>query len=99
MTRAEYLLTCLGEEGNEIAQRVCKAIRFGILEVEPGHELTNMQRLKGEYADMLAVMEILQEEAIVSRWAAGELSDLIRAKREKIEHYLAYSRSLGIVEA
>ena len=55
MVRREHLLTCLAEECTEVGQRVTKALRFGLAEVQAGQTLTNRQRIAEEYRDLVAV--------------------------------------------
>ena len=47
LTRQEYLLICLGEECDEVGQRVTKALRFGLSEVQHGQPLNNGDRITG----------------------------------------------------
>lgn len=93
MTREEHLLAILAEESVEVAQRCTKALRFGLHEIQTGQTLTNAQRLMGEYADLLAILEMLQEEGHLHR--STNLTELKVAKKLKIEGYLSYSRELG----
>jgi hypothetical protein len=62
MTKTENLLTILAEECAETAQRVSKAIRFTLDEIQPNQEedLTNAERIVYEFNDIVAVMEVLQ---------------------------------------
>jgi len=94
MTRTENLLTILSEECVETAQRVSKAIRFTLEEVQPEQELTNAQRIVYEFNDIVAVMEILQEEGIFEKVIDREA---IEKKKVKVAKYLAYSTSIGAV--
>lgn len=92
MTRTEILLTVLGEECVETAQRVSKAIRFTPEEIQPGQELTNAERIVYEFNDILACMEILEAEGILK----GVIDrDSVDKKKAKIEKYLNYSAELG----
>ena len=61
MNRLGHLLWILAEECAEIAQRASKASRFGMDEVQPGHALTNEQRIWQEMNDLAAVGEMLIE--------------------------------------
>ena len=91
MTRQQYLLVKLAEEGIEVAQRATKATTFGIDQVQKDQPLTNRERLIGEFTDLLAIMRMLglptepNEEAIAK-------------KIEKVESYMALSIELGTVE-
>lgn len=46
MKRHEHLLSILAEECCEVGQRVSKALRFGLDEVQPGQDLSNAERIK-----------------------------------------------------
>lgn len=95
MNRREHLLTIVGEEAVEVAQRAAKALRFGLEEVQPGQDLTNLQRLMGEVYDLLGALEMLHED--VGRRMGIDL-DAIAAKKAKVENFLAYSRELGTLQ-
>lgn len=94
MTKNENLLTILSEECVETAHRVSKAIRFTLEEIQPEQELTNAQRIVYEFNDILAVMEILQEEGVFDKVIDR---DAIDKKKIKVAKYLAYSTKMGAV--
>lgn len=94
MNRREHLLTILGEEGVEVSQRCSKALRFGLGEIQPGQELTNAERIRGEYIDLLAVTRMLVEEGAIEPVTDADLSAM-EEKRQKVEKFLAYSRKCG----
>lgn len=94
MTREEHLLTCLSEECAEVAQRVSKALRFGLNEVQAGQPLTNAQRIAEELGDLFAVVTICNDARLVPLPAGGP-AEIIAAKRAKIERYFAISREQG----
>lgn len=94
MNRTEHLLTILGEEGVEVSQRCSKALRFGLAEIQPGQELTNAERIRGEYIDLLAVMRMLVEEGAIAPVTDDDLP-LLEQKRQKVEKFLSYSRDCG----
>jgi hypothetical protein len=89
MKKTEYLLVVLAEEGAEVAQRASKAIRFGLLEVQPGQEETNVRRLERELADVMATAELLGLKVRDEDKAA---------KREKLKKYMGYSQQIGTLE-
>lgn len=91
----QYLLTCLSEECDEVSQRALKAIRFGMSEVQEGQPLNNSGRLLGEVADLLAILELLQDNGSL---LDIQLGDAIDAKKNKFAQYAEYSRKLGILE-
>ena len=98
MNRTEHLLTQLGEECAEVAQRASKPARFGLLEVQDAPEnvghLNNSERIIVEYADVLAVVEMLADEGhlVINH---ETLALLKKAKKEKVEKYLLYAAKVG----
>lgn len=86
MNRTEYLLTCLAEECAEVAQRASKAIRFGLTEIQPGQSEDNTRRIEKEYAELIAVADLLKLNVSESD---------IAAKKEKLKKYMDYSRKIG----
>ena len=92
MNRMEHLLSIAAEEAVEVAQRATKALRFGLNEVQPGQELSNLERMRGELCDLLAAFEMVYDEA---GQRFGIDLDAIAAKKAKVGKFLAYSRDLG----
>ena len=99
MTTNQWLLECLAEECAEVAQRVSKANRFGIMEVQPGQFLDNTERLMDEIWDLVGVATYLQDKNILPGppIVDGVWNKWIVAKHEKVEKYLAYAKDIGIV--
>ena len=95
MTEEQILLTILGEECNEIAQRASKAIRFGSTEIQPGQEFTNAERICYEFNDLYATMLLLREKGILPEI---QNTTSIDSKKEKIERFNKYSEKLGILK-
>lgn len=90
LTRTQYYLICLIEEAAEVVQRACKALRFGLWEVQDGQKLTNKERLQQEWIDLVSVANEIE---------LRRPNDLEAAeKREKVERYRAYSRAIGEAE-
>jgi hypothetical protein len=89
MNETEHLLVILGEEAAEVIHRVSKALRFGLADIDPELNETALRVLEREYAELIAV---------------GELLDLrIRdedkvAKRERLKKYMGYSRQVGTLK-
>lgn len=96
MTKEEHLLVIAMEECNEVAQRLSKALRFGMEQIqqdiddkpeENPSKLTNKQRIHYEYCQLVAVMEMLN---------IFPNNDIyINEKKKKIEKYLLKSKELG----
>ena len=95
MNRREHLLTCLGEECVEVAQRCSKALRFGLDEIQPGQDQTNARRIYGEYIDLLAVMRMLVEDGAIAEKQSLEIEMMMEDKRVKVEKFLRYSAHMG----
>ncbi|WP_022729743.1 MazG nucleotide pyrophosphohydrolase domain-containing protein [Fodinicurvata sediminis] len=82
------LLTILAEECCEIGQRVTKALRFGVREIQPGQSLTNDERIAEEVGDLLAVLVRLQEMGLLSN---ETITDSFESKQKKLGRYLQNS--------
>lgn len=97
MTTIEHLISCLGEEGAEIAQDCSKINRFGLHDTNC-LELTgpdNAQRLVNELNDLLAVAQILvRMEVIPIDWQCEEKQS---AKRAKVLNFMQYAREKGTI--
>lgn len=90
MNRLEILLIQLMEECCEVSQRASKALRFGLLEVQPNQELNNKERLNLEISDLYGVLQILHNE-----YKIGGNEEEMNKKITKIEKYLNYSKECG----
>jgi hypothetical protein len=96
LNRTEHLLTIAAEECAEVAQRIAKALRFGLHEIQPGQTLTNAQRIMAEYHDLQAVIEMLQDDgSLPKKYSLAQ----IMAKMAKVEHYLKLSAECGTLDA
>lgn len=81
------LLDCLTEEIHEVGQRICKANRFGLAEVQPGQDLTNEERIVYELADLVAVVEMLQGCGVL-RYSFSDFAKMKILKHAKLQKYL-----------
>jgi NTP pyrophosphatase (non-canonical NTP hydrolase) len=98
LNRTTYLLVLLIEECAEVIQRVCKAIRFGLNEVQQSNseeKRTNERRLAEELADLQTIVCLLQEDGTMPTTGFAEWS---YQKRVRILKYLRYSIALGLAE-
>jgi len=75
-------------------QTALKAQQFGVDEVCPGQPLTNIQRLSVESR---AAYEFIQRLKLCGLTYKPD-SNRIISKKDKMKHYLKYSRSLGLVQ-
>jgi hypothetical protein len=85
------LLVCLNEELTEVGQRICKAQRFGLDEVQKDQPYTNEQRIMLEMADLLAVLEMLQEHNVL----VVDKKQFDFLKKEKCKKLKKYLQSLN----
>lgn len=101
MTLTQYLLVKIAEEAAEVSQIALKTAHFGLSEMQPGRMETNAQRIYAELNDLLAMVHRLGEVSNGEFWFDIGAPDpvAIAKKLGKVEHYLAYSRSLGLVAA
>lgn len=80
------------EECNELAQRISKALLFGMTECEPAQQFTNTERIYQEFWDLRAVLGMFGIDA----WANDARSAMHeRAKAEKVDRFMDYARARG----
>src|SRR5690349_21619433 len=89
----DHLLVCLAEECMEVGQRALKAVRFGLSEIQPGQEATNMRRICDELNDLAGIINQLQERGCLPPRIDDKAA--VERKREKLSKFMGYSRTLG----
>ncbi len=96
LNREQYLLIKLGEECNEVAQRVTKALTFSLAETQNGQPYDNAERIIQEFNDLLGVMDLLMEEGYFGIHE-DKIFDpsAIGNKILKLEKYMEYSVKCG----
>jgi hypothetical protein len=98
MNAAEHLMTCLGEEGAEIAQDASKCNRFGVGDtniLQPTGP-TNLTRLIKEVNELIAVMEMLVENGTIPKdWQDAAIQN---TKRLKVITFMHYAHSKGTLD-
>lgn len=97
MNVSEHLLTCLAEEGGEIALAAHKALRFGIDDGYPGTDRTNRCDIVQEVNDLLGVIELLSEHGITLDGLFDRSA--IEAKKAKVRKYMDYAAERGCLAA
>ena len=87
MERLDYLLVCMMEECSEIQKLCSKSIRFGLYDFHPERNDSNLNELRQEIIDFHAVLELIEEEAMVT---ISQIHDRgkIGAKIRKVEKWL-----------
>lgn len=95
----EYLLTCLSEECAEIQQLVGKSLRFGLDSHHPQDEnqVQNHIKLVQELNDLFAIVQMLDEDGVYPDIPVWN-EDMIKAKVEKVKHFMKISKDLGKME-
>lgn len=82
--KEKEVMDILQEECAEVIQAVSKVSRFGIDNVKPGKPKTNREHLEEELGDLLAMVDIMLEQGIVS---CGNLEVAKKAKIEKLKKW------------
>lgn len=106
MTIREYLLDCLMEEAAEVAVAVSKAQRFGDDESDSEpftdeasgfHVRTgnNIEVIEKEYNDLVAVLELLDQECGIKVRLRPEL---MQRKLHKLRAAMKYSNTRGVLQ-
>jgi len=92
MNRTEYLLTCLIEKCSEVQQAAAKALRFGLNVGFPGGKTTNAQDISKECVDVIAIIEMLENDKIIKNIRTQKN---INNKKDKVFRYMEHSKKLG----
>ncbi len=87
MTKVEHLLVCLMEECSEVQKEASKALRFGVdsKDVFKYEKETHGEKIVTEFADILAIIYLLQEEGVVPD---VNMRAMIAKKKEKTMRYI-----------
>ena len=92
MTRDEHLMTIAMEECAEVAQRISNALRFGLSEIQPGQNETNLARIYHEFWHLRAVLGMMQVDA----WGSTAESRHVEGEKSAaVNTYLDYSKKCG----
>lgn len=92
MNRTGHLLICLAEECAEVQHAVAKALRFGLDDGYPGAASTNAQDIAREFADVLAVVEMLEEAGALER---STDTHSIERKKARVREHMIYAEQRG----
>jgi NTP pyrophosphatase (non-canonical NTP hydrolase) len=95
MTDREWTLTTLAEECMELGQRITKALRFGIHEVQEGQELDNLERINQEFNDVLGTAEVLRLQHDLHILVRDETQ--VSAKIKKVIKYKQHAIREGVI--
>lgn len=97
MTETEHFLLCLAEECDEVGQRVMKALRFGLDEIQPGQPSTNAERITLELHDLNSVASTLCDMGVIPNPYPTEAT--VAAKAAKIRKFMEIGRREGVLNA
>lgn len=81
------LFECLQEECSEIIHRASKALRFSLLEKQPGQKLTNKDRLSDEVGDLLCLVTMCEDRGLLDSKRIGVA---MKAKVKKLHTYMQH---------
>lgn len=110
MNRSEHILTCLSEEGIEVAKEISKALRFGLedkLTLDPDGPRgttgqSNRDKIRDEFIDMLGAYQKCVSEGIMPDLGLEILDSPIRdrmiTKGQRIESYMRHAKRVGSLE-
>lgn len=96
INQTEHLLICVAEECNEVAQRVSKALRFGLTEVQAGQDRTNAERIMDEFIDLTVVLAMLAAAGHLNM-DPSNMEPKLKAKVAKVEKYMTIAREQGML--
>ena len=80
--KIEEPMLVLMEECSEVVQAISKCCRFGLDNHKPGKPKTNREHLEEELGDLIAMVDILKENEIVSE---EKIEQARRAKVDKLK--------------
>ena len=89
MNKTDYLLTVMAEECAEVQKVACKALRFGLDDINPATKKTNLEELQHEVNDLLAVLRLLDIK---------NDEDVQQQKVAKLVYWMRYSETRGKLE-
>lgn len=93
MNRQEHLLVILMEECAEVQHAAAKTLRFGKDDTY-ADRASNVEQLRLEVTDLMAVVEMLSAEGINMSTPYLEK----QCKQTKVNHYLEYSKQQGTLD-
>ena len=96
MTPDQYWLCKIAEECTEVAQRALKAQQFGLSEIQPGQDLTNLERLADEFRDLLITFDEMMSR--IGGFEFQPTDDQRRVRLAKAAKYLELSQTLRQVD-
>jgi NTP pyrophosphatase (non-canonical NTP hydrolase) len=90
MNIKQHLFLLLMEECGEVAQAASKCVRF-TPEHAPAEMPTNFENLVVEFNDLIAIIELLQEEGL----HLERIDHLVNEKKERLRKFMQISKDMG----
>lgn len=91
MNRTQHLLSKLAEECSEVAQIAIKTALFGMDDVWPPFNITNLKRIHAELNDIMAIIDMLNKESGLS-YTRDETA--ILSKKERVNFSLNIQKNV-----
>lgn len=96
MNNLQFLLNRLAEESVEIAKDSLKAVEFGLTATDTdGRQYDNKAAIHSEINDLMAIIEMLNEECGFNYKPNVEA---IAIKKVKVAKYREHSRKLSLID-
>ncbi|WP_265457357.1 hypothetical protein [Enterococcus sp. HY326] len=99
MREKEYYAVVAMEEAAEVQQALAKALHFGYQDTHPARDSqTNASEILTEFYQLTAMIEKLQDLAVLPQLSEPEITAIKQNKMAKVKHYLNYSQEQGLIE-
>ena len=99
LSKNEYLLICLIEELSEVQQELSKCLRFSLNHMPEVYDTTNAKRAALEFADVFAIIELLEAEGIAFiDFNNDSFFNRVKDKKKRTLKYMEESRKMKILE-
>lgn len=92
MTKEEWLLSKIAEEGGEVSHMALKAQKYGINGVAPNQTQTNWQKLQEELVDLLVAINEYDSELMFYS------PEVFNRKRKKMLDMIKVSEEHGYIK-
>ena len=99
MKRIEHLLQVLQEEAAEVIQAASKINRFGLRDFNPFTGENNEDKLVAEIHDLLAILQMVNEELHLGVGEGREAEEAVESKKRKVNCYIdEYAKPRGTLD-
>ena len=107
MTEQDHHFMIAMEECDELSQRISKAARFGLEQVqedpddkpeENPHRLNNRERIREEFIHVFAMLDLIDPRILSGLVVSFDVQMGMLRKREKVQKYFERSRREGRLE-